>query len=83
MIKKYYGVNEKEEYYVGATEDIKAMYKSIARNESSGIIPLFCENAKFSISRQVYALCISDSGFVYVVDSDTMLSLILSGDVVQ
>lgn len=69
-------------YYVGSTANIKAMYKSIARNRNTEISPMFCEAPKFSESRQVYALCIDKDNWMTVVNSDTMLSLILAGDVI-
>lgn len=90
-IKKYYTsqevYNEFEGaedsiYYVGSTADIKAMYKSIARNQNTDIRPYFCDAPKFSESRQIYALCIDKDGWMTVVNSDTMLSLILAGDVI-
>ncbi|MCM1327305.1 MAG: hypothetical protein NC249_11860, partial [Lachnoclostridium sp.] len=66
-------------YYVGATADIKAMYKSIARNKNTEISPMFCDAPKFSEQKQVYALCIDKDNWLTVVNSDTMLSLILEG----
>lgn len=90
VIKKYitseevYNSTEGAEdsvFYVGSREAIKAMYKSISRNQNTGIRPLFCEAPKFSELRQVYALCIDKDGWLTIVNSDTMLSLILAGDV--
>lgn len=69
-------------YYVGTTADIKAMYKSIARNLNTDIKPYFCESPKFSESRQVYALCIDKDGWMIIINSDTMLSFIISGEVI-
>lgn len=65
------------EYYVGKTADIKAMYKSIARNKSTDMCPLFCDFPKFSEYRQVYALCIDENNYITIINSDTMLAILL------
>ena len=76
MLKKYYDIETNEIYYVGATSDIKAWYKSMRRNGS--LCPLFGEDPKFSEEKSVYALCINDDGYFTVVNSDTMLYLIIN-----
>ena len=68
--------------YVGATSDIKAMYKSIARNQNNGIIPMFCDSPKFSENKQVYALDIDSNGYMTVVNSDTAMSILLQHGVI-
>lgn len=82
VIKNFFNTVEGDIYYVGSTADIKAMYKSIARNQNTDIRPLFCEAPKFSESRLVYAICIDKDGWMTVVNSDTMMLLILAGDVI-
>lgn len=69
-------------YYVGSKEDIKAMYKSIARNRNTDIKPYFCDFPKFSDSRNIYALCIDKNNWMTVVNSDTMLLFIVKGYVI-
>ena len=87
MIKKYvetrYYCNEVyREYYVGETADIKAMYKSIARNKITGLCPEFEGSPKFSDKKSVYALCIDEFNYFSVVNSDTMLSILLDNNIV-
>lgn len=72
-------------YYVGSAADIKAMYKSIVRKwrkNRTDICPLYDGTPKFDGRKQVYALRISKDSLMTVVNSDTMLSLILAGDVI-
>lgn len=86
MYKKFFDAKTREEYYVGATADIKAMYKSIARNNFKGtnLYPLFGEPARFSENKSVYALCINtDENYITIVNSDTMMYLICMGEVVE
>ena len=83
-IKKF--INQTRMYYVGATSDIKALYKSIVRHsEECGIMPLFQSSPKFNIEKSTYALCIEYTDFynnyVTVVNSDTMLAIICDGEV--
>lgn len=63
-------------YYVGEREDIKRIYKSICRNGSLWAF----ENSIFMDYRDIYALSV-ENGVVCVVNSDTMLYMILSGEV--
>lgn len=78
---KKYIVNEgRDLLIVGSTADIKAMYKSIVRNKSTDLRPLFCENPKFSKYKQVYGLIIDDDNFVRVISSDAAMEYILRDD---
>ena len=90
-IKKYrtsdreYNLSEGEvdsTYYVGATLDIKAIYKSIARNKNTDIFPLFVEKPIFA-DRYIYGICIDKDYAMTVVNSDTILAMILEGDIVE
>ena len=83
MFKIYEDVETYEVYYVGSTLDIKALFKSIRRNRSTNLYPLFSETPKFSENKNIYALCVNyDDNFITVVNSDTMLSMIID-DLVQ
>ena len=83
MFKHYYSTDllgKTVEFYVGATADIKALYKSIRRNKATRLYPMFCDSPKFSDNKMVYALCVNyDTGYIFVVNSDTMLSMIVDG----
>lgn len=65
--------------FVGTTEEIKALYKSIQRN-SPTIIPTFCDPPKFSDNKMMYGLCIDDDNSMQVVNSDTALSLLFNNN---
>lgn len=71
-------------YYVGHTADIKTLYKAIRRSSNKGntcMYPMFCDFPVFNPNKEVYALCVdTEEGWaVNVLNSDTMLSLIVSG----
>jgi hypothetical protein len=66
------------DYYVGATSDIKALYKSILRSRTTNLMPAFCDFPKFSENKSVYALCIDGEGYVTIVNSDTMLGILIN-----
>lgn len=71
-------------YYVGHTSDIKALYKAICRASRKGntfMFPLFCDFPVCSPSKEVYALRVDTENYwaVTVVNSDTMLSMIVDG----
>lgn len=69
-------------YYVGATSDIKTLYKAIRRASYKGSTnywPYDVNSPKFSPYKSVYALCVEGDGSVHVINSDTMLSLIVDG----
>lgn len=71
-------------YYVGKTADIKALYKAICRASRKGntyMFPLFCDFPVFNPNKEIYALCVDteDGWSVTVLNSDTMLALIVGG----
>lgn len=87
-MKKYYSVNPETGalsfYYVGHTSDIKALYKAICRASHKGntfMFPLFNDIPVFSSNKEIYALCVDTENDwnVTVINSDTMLSLIVDG----
>lgn len=71
-------------YYIGNTDEISAMYKSMSRAAYKGgrtdLYPRFADPPKFAEWRRVYALCIDENGYFTIVNSDLMLSLLLSCD---
>lgn len=67
--------------YVGTTEEIKALYKSIARNQCTNIIPTFCDPPKFSEYKTMYGLSIDSDNHMQVINSDTALNILLAQDV--
>ena len=48
---------------------------------NTDLMMLFSEKPIFNAEKQVYAICVNDNRYVYIINSDTMLSLIVSGDV--
>ena len=69
-------------YYVGHTADIKTLFKAIRRASYKGNTNywFYDEDApKFSLWKAVYALCVEGDNGVHVLNSDTMLSLIVDG----
>ena len=85
-MKKYYSVDTEtgaiSDYYVGHTADIKTLYKSIRRASYKGSTnywPYDMNTPKFSLYKSVYALCVESDGSVHILNSDTMLSLIVGG----
>lgn len=62
--------------YIGETQDIKAIYNSIARNQVTNIRPLYAEKPVFSKNRLLYGLSIQKEE-VTVVNSDTCLYILL------
>lgn len=87
-MKRYYYVNPEtgaiSDYYVGKTSDIKALYKAIRRASNKGntcMYPMFCDFPVFSPNKEIYALCVdTEEGWaVNVLNSDTMLALIVGG----
>ena len=77
-MKKYEDIESCEVYYVGQASDIKAMYKAIRRNKVVNLYPMFCKCPKFAENKSIYALCINEDGFFTIVNSDTMLKLIIN-----
>lgn len=83
-MKRYFDSCTESTYLVGEATEIKALYKSItraAKNGNTGLCPRFLDFPVFNENRRIYALCVDFAGYVTVINSDTMLSLILSGDV--
>ena len=69
-------------YYVGKTSDIKTLYKAICRASYKGNTnywPYNVDTPKFSPYKSVYALCVEGDGSVHILNSDTMLALIVDG----
>lgn len=91
MIKKYKSVTnryfKKEEhlYFVGETDEIKAVYNSMLRaygKEVSNLCPMFCDRPRFSAWKSVHAICVNvTTGYFQVVSSDTIMLLIVQGDI--
>ena len=83
-IKVYESINSNSMYYVGATINIKAIYKSIARCKSSNtsLAPAYCDAPVFSSRKSVYGLAVNyDENTFQIVNSDTIMSMILHGDI--
>lgn len=87
-MKKYYSVNPETGaislYYVGHTADIKTLYKAIRRASNKGntnMFSMFCNFPVFSPNKEIYALCVDteEDWSVTVLNSDTMLALIVGG----
>ena len=75
---KYYKSDENF-YIVADKATIKGIYKAISRH-SECISPIHCSFPIFSEHKAIYALCIDDNGWMSVVNSDTMLAIIIDGD---
>ena len=84
-MRKYYGVGENYDdvYYIGETAEIKAMYKSIARNRNTNIRPLYGDAPKFSPYNQVYGILIDKDGWMSVITSDVFAWMLVSGDITE
>lgn len=84
-MRKYYGVGENYDdvYYIGETAEIKAMYKSIARNRNTNIRPLYGDAPKFSPYKQVYGILIDKDGWMSVITSDVFAWMLVSGDITE
>ena len=85
-MKRYEYVNPEtgaiSDYYVGHTADIKTLYKVIRRASYKGSTnywPYDMSTPKFSDYKSVYALCVEGDGSVHILNSDTMLALIVDG----
>ena len=77
MFKYFYEPTENCQYYIGETVYIKALYKSIRRNKSTSLTPLFCGTPRFNMDRLIYALCIDENGYVTICNSDAMLAILM------
>ncbi len=88
MMKTYSHTQEDVPCYliVGDTEDIKATYKSLARNKHSNILPLYCGSPKFSEEKLIYGIQIypaidqlPDTLYMVIVSSDVILAELMHG----
>lgn len=79
-------------YFVAHRDEVKTLYKSILRASRKGnteLIPAYRDFPIFSPEKQVYALAVdlydgrNRLGWFQIVNSDTMLHLIMDGDVVE
>lgn len=73
--------------YVGRTEDIKAVYKSLMRNarnerSTSKLCPVFTDPARFSVSKYMYGLEIKPNGNFCVLSSDAVLATLMECGIV-
>ena len=69
-------------YYVGHTADIKTLFKAIRRASYKGNTNYWHYNVdtpKFSPYKSVYAICVDSDRSFHILNSDTMLSLIVDG----
>lgn len=69
------------EYYVMGTQDAKVTYKAIVRawnKENTLLSPLFCDFPVLNPAKEIYAICVDCAGYVTIVNSDTMLSMIVN-----
>lgn len=65
-------------FFVGEKADIKTLFKAFRRTYRKGNTNFWPgAKPKFSPEKSVYALCITSDGGVSVLDSDTMLALML------
>lgn len=78
-IRKFINPENGELYIVGATSDIKAIYKSIARNYNTEITPYYNGSPIFAANKQIYAICITENSWMTVINSDTMLAILMDG----
>lgn len=76
-MKKFVDQYTDAQIFIGLTEEIKALYKSMCHAWEKGVsdyIPLFVNRAKFSPKKQSYALYIDDKGYFTVGSSDAALA---------
>ena len=65
------------EFFVGKTEEIRAIYKSIARNKNTRITPAFSEFPRFSENKQVYVIHVDMIGRMTLLTSDDFTLMLL------
>jgi hypothetical protein len=74
---------EEATYYVGTADEVKALYKSITRACRAGNTELkryHLDDAKFN-PYKMYGLCIDSDNWVTIVAGDTILRMIVCGDI--
>lgn len=74
---KRFALQDNSDLYVGETKEIKAMYKSIVRSKNTDIRPLYADAPIFSENKQFYGLLIDHDNWMTVVNSDTVLAILL------
>lgn len=67
------------EFFVGETQEIRAIYKSIARNKNTTITPVFSGTPKFSENKQVYVIHVDMIGWMTLLTSDDFALMVLEG----
>lgn len=82
-MKKYFEKESNTEIYMGETAEVKAMYKSIARNQNTNLMPLFSEMPKFSENKRIYGIRIDKRGFMTILTGDCFASMFLSGELAE
>lgn len=71
------------EFFVGKTEEIRAIYKSIARNKNTRITPAFPEFPRFSENKQVYVIHVDMIGWMTLLTSDDFALMLLEGKLTE
>jgi hypothetical protein len=82
-MKKYVGISESNEgsvYFIGKTDEIKALYKSISRH-GDNIGPLYNGNTLFSPYKYVYCICIDVDGWMTITTSDDFALMLVNGEI--
>lgn len=82
-MKKYMGISESNEgsvYFVGERDEIKAIYKSIARH-GENVGPLYSGNPLFSPHKYVYCICIDVDGWMTITTSDVFALMLVKGEI--
>lgn len=82
-MKKYVGISEANEgsvYFIGETDEIKAIYKSIARH-GENVGPLYSGNPLFSPYKYVYGVCIDIDGWMMIITSDDFALMLVNGEI--
>lgn len=82
QIKKYRTTKAASEtcvYYVGQNEDMKAIYKSIARNRHTAIKVWYFHAPRHSEYNQIYALRIDKNGLLTVANSNEIQAFLIRG----
>ena len=84
MIAKYKYKNshndEYSTYYVGYTEEIASLYKSLRKACRRGLIsihPAFQDYPKFNSEKLMYCIMINSEGEFTIITSDTMLAIMI------